>query len=162
MNICVNTCWVNGMHVLIEIYIRHNTLQHTSPKPLLFSTNTLNHQYIYIKVILFNTSLLRYHQMQSKIKFNILLFFVHFTSYEFYGAMHYSAITCVLAPQNQWQLNCLSKSLFRLTSKEISAFHITGLLKRESTSHHLIPSQRASNVECIPISWCYHCISCNQ
>ena len=51
------------------------------------------------------------------------------------------------------QLNCLFNSLFRLTSKEISKFQVTGLLWGEGTSDRWIPPRGARNLESISMAW---------
>ena len=57
---------------------------------------------------------------------------------------------------NHQCLDCLLNCLFRPRSKKTSKLCFTGLCEGNSPVTNEFPSQRASNVENIPIWWCHH------
>ena len=61
-----------------------------------------------------------------------------------------------LASQNDQPLDCLYKSLFRLTSKVTSEVCITGLCEENLSVIGGFPTQRATNAESASMWWCHH------
>ena len=54
---------------------------------------------------------------------------------------------------SNWKVDCLFNSLFRLTTKKISKLCMAGPFKGKQLMISGFPSQRASNVESVSISW---------
>ena len=57
---------------------------------------------------------------------------------------------------NQQPRNCLLDCLFRRRSKKTSKLRVTGFCGRNSLVTGEFPTQRASNMENVPIWWCHH------
>ena len=64
----------------------------------------------------------------------------------------------IMVFSNHWQFDCPVINLFRLTSKKTSNFCITGLWEGNPLVTGRFPSQRASNMERVSMSWSHHVI----
>ena len=89
------------------------------------------------------------HCHSSFTKYRLVNFLDFITAEE---SQHYNDIRWLLRHSDHQQLDCLLNSLLKPTTEKTLKL----CMWEESIDDQWIPSQRASNVESVSISWCHH------